>query len=131
MEGSESGRIVPARRTRQDEWFGAGYRRLCFQPCRKEKRQIRQRSILDEGGENAQRELMFLGPREIGVVVLGGMAVRKMDVDDGAARVPGQVVLVIVAGLSGVQMQEWRGKECQKQGQPGGSRERSPHVVHC
>jgi len=74
---------------------------------------------------------MFFGLRKIGVVMLGGMTIRKMHVDDGLVRVPGQVVVVIVAGLCGVQMQEWRGKECQEHGQPGVSRERSPHAVHC
>jgi len=55
MEGAESGRIVPARRTQQDEWFGARYRRFRLQPRRKHERQIRQRSFFDHDGENAQR----------------------------------------------------------------------------
>jgi hypothetical protein len=104
---------VTPRRTRRDEWFGGGRGRLCFQPCRKQERQIRHRSFTDDDGENAQGEIMFLGMRELGVVAMVGVAFRKMGVDDGAASVPGQVVVVIVLGLRGVQMQEWRAKECQ------------------
>ena len=89
MGGSESGRIVPPRRKPQDERFGAGHRRLCFQPHCKQERQIRQSSFFDDDGKNTQRELMFLRPREIGVVVIGGMAVRKMGVNDGPVRVTG------------------------------------------
>ena len=76
---------------------------------------------------------MFLKPREIGVVVIGGTAIGEMDVDDRAARMLGRVIVVVVnvTGLCGVQMQEWRGEKRQEQDQPGGSRDRSPHAIHC
>jgi len=121
LGGSEGGRIVSPRRTQQDERFGGGYGRLCFQPRREQERQIRHRSLLDHDGENAQRQLMFLRARKIRVVVIGVVAIGKMDVDDGPACVPRQAVVVMVLGLCRVQMQERRGEKRQKNGQPGGS----------
>ena len=128
MGGSESGRIVGARRTQRDEQFGGGRGRPCFLARREQERQIGHGPFLDDDGENAQGDIMFLGMRELGVVaVIGVVALRKMGVDDGAVRVFGRAVVVIVVGLGGVEMQEWRGKECQEDGQAGVRRERSPH----
>jgi len=73
---------------------------------------------------------MFLRAGEIRVMVIGTVAIGKMDVDDGSARVLSRFVVMVV-GLCRVQMQEWCGEERQKHGQPGGSRKCAPHGVYC
>lgn len=46
---------------------------------------------------------MFFGMIQLGVVVvIGAVTFRKMGVDDGAVRVPGKVVVMIIADLGGM-----------------------------